>query len=92
MHIRRELSGSSGMFELRVGSVTSKGRVTIPKEIRDSLCIRKGDRMFFQREGDAVIIRKVKNDKLTDLLDCHKPMAESGVSFQRRLRKDWQGE
>lgn len=46
--------------------------------------------MFFQREGDAVIIRKVKNDKLTDLLDCHKPMAESGVSFQRRLRRGWE--
>ena len=80
------------MFELRVGSVTLRGRVTIPKEIRDSLGIKKGDRVIFQKEGDSVIIKKVKDEKLTDLLYCHKPMAESGVSFQRRLRKDWQGE
>ncbi len=88
MHIRRELSGFSGMFELRVGSVTSRGRVTIPKGIRDSLDIAKGDQLVFLKEGDMVIIRKVKDEKLTTLLEAHKPMAESGVSFQRRLRRE----
>ncbi len=80
------------MIELSVSSVTSKGQVTIPKEIRDSLGITKGDRVIFLKDGDVVIIRKVTDEKLTDLLESHKPMAESSVEFQRRLRKEWQRE
>ena len=80
------------MIELSVSSVTSKGQVTIPKEIRDSLGITKGDRVLFLKEGDVVIIRKVNDEKLSDLLESHKPMKESSLKFQRRLRKEWQKE
>jgi len=90
--ISKELNGFCSMIELSVSSVTSKGQVTIPKEIRDSLGIEKGDRVIFLKDGDVVIFRKVKDEKLSDLLENHKPMAESSVEFQRRLRKEWQRE
>lgn len=39
-------------------SVTVKGQVTIPKEIRDRLGIRPGDRVEFLEGADGVRIRK----------------------------------
>lgn len=38
-------------------SVTSKGQVTIPKELRQLLGIRQGSKMEFSVEGSAVIMR-----------------------------------
>lgn len=38
--------------------VTSKGQVTIPKEVRDKLGIMPGDEVGFREEGDAFIIEK----------------------------------
>lgn len=37
-------------------TVTSKGQVTIPKEIRDELRIEKGDRIEFQRKPDGSVL------------------------------------
>lgn len=38
-------------------SVTSKGQVTIPKELRQRLGIRQGSRIEFSLVGDQVIMR-----------------------------------
>lgn len=38
--------------------VTTKGQVTIPKEVRDKLGIEPGDEVGFREEGDAFIIEK----------------------------------
>jgi AbrB family looped-hinge helix DNA binding protein len=38
-------------------SVTSKGQVTIPKEVRQRLGIRQGSRIEFSLVGDHVVMR-----------------------------------
>ena len=38
--------------------VTSKGQVTIPKEVRDKLGIAPGDEVGFREHGDAVLLEK----------------------------------
>jgi len=38
-------------------SVTSKGQVTIPKELRQRLGIRQGSRIEFSLVGDHVVMR-----------------------------------
>ena len=38
-------------------SVSSKGRVTIPKELRQRLGIRQGSRIAFLLVGDHVVMR-----------------------------------
>jgi AbrB family looped-hinge helix DNA binding protein len=40
-------------------TVTSKGQVTIPKEIRRALGIRQGSRVAFAQEGGKVELRVV---------------------------------
>jgi AbrB family looped-hinge helix DNA binding protein len=39
--------------------VTTKGQVTIPKELRDELGIGAGSEVDFERANDAIVIRKV---------------------------------
>jgi AbrB family looped-hinge helix DNA binding protein len=43
--------------EMEATSVTSKGQVTIPKEVRQQLGIRQGSRIEFALVGDHVEIR-----------------------------------
>jgi AbrB family looped-hinge helix DNA binding protein len=42
---------------LEITSVTSKGQVTIPKELRQQLGIRQGSRIEFSLVGDHVEMR-----------------------------------
>jgi AbrB family looped-hinge helix DNA binding protein len=40
-------------------SVTTKGQVTIPAELREKLGIKPGDRVGFVAEGDRVVIQRL---------------------------------
>ncbi len=48
-------------------TLTSKGQTTIPKQIRDSLCMKTGDRMTFTLMPDGVVLMRVKNKHVSDL-------------------------
>jgi len=48
-------------------TLTSKGQTTIPKEIRDSLHMKEGDRMTFTLLPDGTVLLRVKNKSAMDL-------------------------
>ncbi len=48
-------------------TLTSKGQTTIPKEIRDSLGMKSGDRMTFTLMPDATVVMRVKGRSLNEL-------------------------
>lgn len=48
-------------------TLTSKGQTTIPKEIRDSLGMKPGDRMTFTLMPDATVVMRVKSGSLAEL-------------------------
>ena len=48
-------------------TLTSKGQTTIPKEIRDKLGMKPGDRMTFTLMSDATVVMRVKNKSIFDL-------------------------
>ena len=48
-------------------TLTSKGQTTIPKEIRDGLGMKPGDRMTFTLMSDATVVMRVKNKRISDL-------------------------
>jgi len=44
-------------------SVSSKGQVTVPQEIRRRLGVAAGDRIEFVIEGDRTVIRPARDDE-----------------------------
>jgi AbrB family looped-hinge helix DNA binding protein len=48
-------------------TLSSKGQTTIPKEIRDSLRMKAGDRMTFTLMPDATVVMRVKSKSITEL-------------------------
>lgn len=49
----------------KVATITSKGQVTIPKEIRQTLQVKENDRLLFTLEGDRVVITPLRRRSLT---------------------------
>ena len=78
------------MSEISVGSITTKGRITIPKEIRERLELKEGDKVIFVIKTEQAIIRKASEEKLSEILRRQKPWREHSVKFQKRIRKEWQ--
>lgn len=78
------------MSEIRVGSITSKGQITIPKEIRERLELKEGDKVIFVIEAEQATIRKASGEKISEILRRQKPWREHSVKFQKRIRKEWQ--
>ena len=40
--------------------ITSKGQITVPKEIRRTLGVKEGDRVVFEQSGDEIVVRPVR--------------------------------
>ena len=60
---------------MEITSVTSKGQVTIPKEVLQQLGIRQGSRIVFRLVGDIVEMR-VKSSPASNV-DCGFGMLKS---------------
>lgn len=78
------------MSEIGIGSITTKGQITIPKEIRDRLDLKEGDRIIFVMESGQATIRKAPTEKLSQILRRQKPWNVQSVRFQKRMRREWQ--
>jgi AbrB family looped-hinge helix DNA binding protein len=78
------------MSEISIGSITTKGQITIPKEIRASLDLKEGDRVIFVIEDGQATLKKASRERLSEILRRQKPWREHSVKFQKRMRKEWQ--
>jgi AbrB family looped-hinge helix DNA binding protein len=77
------------MSEVGVSPVSGKGQITIPKEIRDTLKLKKGDRVVFLDRDNQIILRKAKTQRLSETLQGQKPRNVSALDLQSELRKEW---
>jgi AbrB family looped-hinge helix DNA binding protein len=48
-------------------TLTSKGQVTVPREIRDRLGLKSGDKIAFTLLSDGTVIMRPKTRRLADL-------------------------
>ncbi|HLZ68863.1 MAG TPA: AbrB/MazE/SpoVT family DNA-binding domain-containing protein [Dehalococcoidia bacterium] len=52
---------------MSTATITSKGQVTIPKEIREALGLRKGDQLVFYVEDGKAIAHPVRHRDVREL-------------------------
>ena len=65
--------------------VTSKGQITIPKEVRDALGITEGDQIVFRVEQHRALLAKTPN--LLDMAGAVEvPAAKRGVAWDEVRR------
>jgi antitoxin PrlF len=66
--------------------LTSKGQITVPKAVRDTLALKPGDRVLFRVEDNRAIIART-----TDFLDLAGtvavPPAKRGASWDEIRRE-----
>ncbi|MCI4318410.1 MAG: AbrB/MazE/SpoVT family DNA-binding domain-containing protein [Candidatus Lutacidiplasmatales archaeon] len=72
------------------GTISQKGQITVPKDVRDALGLHPGDRLLFDVEaGDRAVVRKARPTRLTEIIAAWGPSSETGIAYQRRVRNEW---
>lgn len=64
-------------------TLTSKGQTTIPKEIRDGLGMKPGDRMTFTLMPDATVVMRVKSKRVAELAGILHKKGRKPVSVEQ---------
>jgi AbrB family looped-hinge helix DNA binding protein len=67
-------------------TLTSKGQTTIPKEIRDRLSMKAGDRMTFTLMPDATVVMRVKSRRVADLAGVLRKKGRKPVPLEQLSR------
>lgn len=70
-------------------TITVKGQVTIPKQIREELGLKPGDRVFFEREGDRIVLKSAKT--VFDFRGYVKAERQISMEQARKIIKDKKG-
>ncbi|NJD30892.1 MAG: AbrB/MazE/SpoVT family DNA-binding domain-containing protein [Gammaproteobacteria bacterium] len=65
-------------------TLTAKGQITIPREVRQAVGLRAGDRVHYRVLADGTIILRVKNRRVRDL--AVKPKGARHVSVEQMNR------
>lgn len=63
--------------------VTSKGQVTIPKNVREELGLRPGDEITFEETDEGYVIRKNVDE---NCFEKYRGVAETDESVEDRMR------
>jgi AbrB family looped-hinge helix DNA binding protein len=66
--------------------LTSKGQTTIPKDIRDSLGLKSGDRITFTMMPDGTVQMRVKNKSAMALAGTLRKRGQKRLSTKRLSR------
>ena len=65
-----------------VATMTSKGQVTIPKEIREKLRLKTGDRIRFTENADGSVTVRAQNKSLLDMIGMLKPRKNRNATVE----------
>jgi len=55
---------------MTTATLTSKGQITVPKEVRDRLRLSTGDRVRFLADGDGRVVMIPATISITELRGC----------------------
>lgn len=66
--------------------LTSKGQITIPREVRRFMGVRAGDRLLFETDGESVRVRPVRTGSP---FEKYRGIGNPGVGSGRRAIGRW---
>lgn len=70
-----------------IARITSKGQVTVPREVRERLGLKQGDGLVFQIEGDTITLVPPEDDNPFDAFVGTLPrLPRDARTFWRELR------
>lgn len=75
------------LTELRTLTITAKGQIAIPKDVRNREGFREGDKVVLMAYEDHIEIRPVKN--LERALDISKPGVQTAIMSEKSLAREW---
>jgi antitoxin PrlF len=67
-------------------TVTTKGRITIPKEIRDGLGLQPGDQITFTLVSDSAVTIRAKTKRFPEPAALTRNMSRKAIGRSRLLR------
>lgn len=69
-------------------TITKKGQITIPKQIRESLDLKEGERVFIEMEKDSEEIKIKSSPDIFELAGKFKPKKiEDAVEIREKMLK-----
>jgi len=72
-------------------TMSSKGQIVVPKEFRDDLGIKEGQRLVVEEVDGALIVVPVPKDPIKALKGLAKGVfRKSSTQLVRELREEWQ--
>lgn len=74
-------------------TITSKGQVTVPSELREAMKLRAGDQLEFLRVGDELRVRVLKRHRASELRGIlRSDVPYPGKDEERRIAADSLGD
>ncbi|HMO96275.1 MAG TPA: AbrB/MazE/SpoVT family DNA-binding domain-containing protein [Tepidiformaceae bacterium] len=71
----------------RSTTITSKGQVTIPKEVRERLGLSPADRVEFEVRGDTAVMRR-SGLRVKDVIGALPPLGLSDEEVRARIARE----
>jgi AbrB family looped-hinge helix DNA binding protein len=66
--------------------ITSKGQITVPRDIRRALGVRPGDRLLFECDSKGVRIRPLR---AKSPFEKYRGIGNPGIPSGRKAVRDW---
>ena len=72
--------------------ITSKGQITVPKEVREALGVGTGDRLRFVVGDGQAVVTPIRKRKLTDFIGIFADDNNPAVKHVRELAAQYSGQ
>ena len=74
-------------MELKTIKLSEKGQISIPKEIRKDMRLKKGDKLVLMTKGQQLILQKA--DLVLKKLGIEEESIGNMMASEETLKKDW---